>query len=322
MPIEIYDSDEEDLIFLTSRAHSSRDRSETLRAEQRATDAFFADQVIDLTGDDTELVNHNVIRPGELPLMSVPTQSGSAVQRDDFVEVISTKLGDYQVDFIFVLRIVRDKNGRARARGIPYVKAKRLKGKLPPRLNEVCMVHHIQSDSAGVKEGVPLVLDIDPTNIIKKRTLVTTNSEYPTHAVSTMAYGSSSTTGKRREQIAERCGNLVCRWKLTVYFTINGKKTKPLEEAIKRLHASEILEIKFWNPECALSYHWRGRQHKGGSWNSPRENRTLGPDGKRDRAVDQKYTLFDSFAGAGGVSRGAQSAGFRVIHAVDKAPEV
>lgn len=322
MPIEIYDSDEENLIFLTSRAHSSRDRSETIRAEERATDAFFADQVIDLTSDDTELVNHNVIRPGELPLMSLPAQSGSAVQRDDFVEVISTKLGDYQVDFIYVLRIVRDKNGRARARGIPYVKAKRLKGKLPPRLNEVCMVHHIQSGSDGGKEGVPLVLDIDPTNIIKKRTLVITNAEYPTHAVSATAYGSSLTTSKRRELIAERCGTLVCRWKLTVYFTINGKKTKPLEEAVERLHASEIPEVKFWNAECALSYQWRGRQHKGGSWNSPRDNRNLGSDGKRGRAADQKYTLFDSFAGAGGVSRGAQSAGFRVIHAVDKAPEV
>lgn len=41
-----------------------------------------------------------------------------------------------------------------------------------------------------------------------------------------------------------------------------------------------------------------------------------------EREQGQRYTVFDSFSGAGGVSRGAQMAGFKIQYAVDKANDV
>lgn len=40
------------------------------------------------------------------------------------------------------------------------------------------------------------------------------------------------------------------------------------------------------------------------------------------RNTGQKYTVFDACSGAGGVSRGAQMAGYKISYGVDKAPEV
>lgn len=45
-------------------------------------------------------------------------------------------------------------------------------------------------------------------------------------------------------------------------------------------------------------------------------------ENNKTQSHGQKYTMFDSCSGAGGVSRGALMAGFKVQYAIDKAPQV
>ncbi|KAJ4132932.1 hypothetical protein NW754_015745 [Fusarium falciforme] len=118
--------------------------------------------------------------------------------------------------------------------------------------------------------------------------------------------------------------------KLQVYFTGQGSRKRQAEEAFVRVHESEVLEPKYRISEEVLSNQWRGTRVKGGSWaptfNSQQGCINLDDDNgikqKKIRAQGQKYTVFDSCSGAGGVSRGALMAGFKIQYAIDKAPEV
>ncbi|PHH72024.1 hypothetical protein CDD80_4823 [Ophiocordyceps camponoti-rufipedis] len=72
------------------------------------------------------------------------------------------------------------------------------------------------------------------------------------------------------------------------------------EVALSRMRSSDCSQVGYRVPESKLREEWRGSQ-----------------------AVRQapnpfhRYTLFDAFCGAGGVSRGADMAGFDVTHAMD-----
>ncbi|RMJ14437.1 hypothetical protein CDV36_005870 [Fusarium kuroshium] len=118
--------------------------------------------------------------------------------------------------------------------------------------------------------------------------------------------------------------------KLEVYFTGQGSRKRQTEEAFVRVHESEVLEPRYRISEEVLSNQWRGTRVKGGSWaptfNSQQSCINLDDDDrfkqKKIRAKGQKYTVFDSCSGAGGVSRGALMAGFKIQYAIDKAPEV
>lgn len=52
------------------------------------------------------------------------------------------------------------------------------------------------------------------------------------------------------------------------------------------------------------------------------DNLQTGPSINNCRSFGQQYTLFDAFSGAGGVSRGAKMAGFKIKYAVDKDEDV
>lgn len=307
------EEEDDDLIFLTSRPYHSPSRSTTLPAEDETVTVLFDDQVIDLTLDDAELLEKNVIRKGEHILLSVAAQSGSIVRREDFVEVISSMLGRTRVDFIHVSQVIRDTAGNTKVRGVPFVRSKSLRGKLPDRLNEVCMIHHIHRGANGQEN--PILLDVDPKNVIKKRTLVFTNKEYPMNA-------HVPSEDPRRNKITRKAGNLVCRWRMKVYFTVNGTKSRPDEEVMERLHATEVREHQYWSSQASLSFNWRGTRHKGGSWRPGVRNIHSAQPENGFRSPGQKYSFFDSFAGAGGASRGAERAGLKVSYAVDKSPEV
>ncbi|RSL60351.1 hypothetical protein CEP54_006797 [Fusarium duplospermum] len=118
--------------------------------------------------------------------------------------------------------------------------------------------------------------------------------------------------------------------KLEVYFTGQGSRKRQTEEVLVRVHESEVLEPQYRISEEVLSNQWRGTRVKGGSWsptfNSQQGYINLDDDNgikqKKIRAKGQRYTVFDSCSGAGGVSRGALMAGFKIQYAIDKAPEV
>ncbi|KAF5621744.1 DNA (cytosine-5-)-methyltransferase [Fusarium sp. NRRL 52700] len=114
--------------------------------------------------------------------------------------------------------------------------------------------------------------------------------------------------------------------KLEVCYTGQGSRRKQIEESLVRIDSSEVSRREYRISDEILRNRWRGTTAKGGSWNPFSGGHLIDLESERpneeDRSHGQQYTLFDSCSGAGGVSRGALMAGFKVRYALDKAPEV
>ncbi|KAF7551789.1 hypothetical protein G7046_g7608 [Stylonectria norvegica] len=296
-----------DVEFLTERIstdRNNRSRSCTLGLSAEPED-LFEDEVIDLTCDDLDIARHHLLDDGEFALEKCRAanyfiQAGSCLEAKEFF------LGKYRIDFILVRIIVRCRStGQIKIRGTPLARNRRLLGKLPKKPNEVCMILHF-NDKNNSTNGL---VDICPTTVIRPRNLVLTNAIWPQHCSSSES------------------GNLTCRWKLEVTFTIQGNQAKPQEQAIVRLQADDAL-VQYRISEELLCNQWRGSRTRGGSWTPSQGHQADFIDldeitkPQSLRSCGQQYTVFDSYSGAGGVSRGAKMAGFRVQYAVDKSDEV
>jgi DNA (cytosine-5)-methyltransferase 1 len=235
-------------------------------------------------------------------------------------------MGKYEIEFIEVKVLARQPNNHVLVRGIPFARNRGLMGKLPKKQNEVCKILHFKR-STDTGANTPLTVDVSEMAIINIHRLVYTNAIWPQYS---NARRFAMHTPNRAEQIAEReaSGMLVCRWKLKVFFKLNGRKTQPEEEVLERIHSSEVSDARYKVSDDVLCNRWRGGRIRGGSWSPGADHgiidlenthRCHSSDAKR---AHQKYTLFDSFSGAGGVSRGAQTAGLKVSYAVDSSPDV
>ncbi|CAH0017034.1 unnamed protein product [Clonostachys rhizophaga] len=279
------------------------------------------DEVIDLTIDDSETTTAQ-IKYGEHALTSYRGPSG-IIKPGDFVEVQLVKIGKYQVNFILISAIVRTIMGEHKIRGIPYIRNRYLCNMLPKKRNEVCQILHFDKDDVT---RAPTLVDANIRFVRKPHTLIITNAVWPQHSVASPCVG--LVHGQAGEgRVAEETDPLVCRWKFEIRSLRQAAMFKPLEECLVRVHESEVSEAKYRVAEAEISNIWRGRSYPGGSWPLEAEERPTTDtktNGHRPtpRSASQKYTLFDSFAGAGGVSRGAKMAGLKVTHAIDKAAEV
>ncbi|KLO84060.1 Uncharacterized protein LW93_848 [Fusarium fujikuroi] len=114
--------------------------------------------------------------------------------------------------------------------------------------------------------------------------------------------------------------------KLEVRYAGQGSRRKQAEESVVRIDSSEVSRREYRISNEILRNRWRGTTVKGGSWNPFFGGDLIDLESERpneeDRSHGQQYTIFDSCSGAGGVSRGALMAGFKVRYALDKAPEV
>ncbi|KAF4124578.1 DNA (cytosine-5)-methyltransferase 1 [Geosmithia morbida] len=280
------------------------------------------DDVVDLTIDESNL-SYRALHEGEYALASCRV-SGSVVERDDCVEVLDTSLGAYKVSFVIVKAIVSARPGSVIIRGIPLSRTRDLAGMLPKKRDEVCQVLHINRD--GGQNEAPGLIDVNLSSVVAKRAVIMTNSLWPKH---------SSILSSR--DLDGHQGSLVCRWSFRIYSTSEGRRSKPIEEALERIQPSEVINPQYRDLEDDQCYQWRGGRVPGGSWRpeAPREphvdivhldaetsHKAEHRERLRYRQRGQKYTVFDSFCGAGGVSRGAQTAGMIVTHAVDKSEEV
>ncbi|KAM3479053.1 hypothetical protein MY5147_001917 [Beauveria neobassiana] len=86
---------------------------------------------------------------------------------------------------------------------------------------------------------------------------------------------------------------------------------KAEEELLEHLRSDDLLDAKYRVSDKEVSELWRGPRKRGGGWKTTAES-LQSLDISISRGPGQTYTLFDSFSGAGGVSRGAQDAGFKV----------
>jgi DNA (cytosine-5)-methyltransferase 1 len=293
----------------------SASSSHTLgREEESPAVGLLENEVVDLTEDDG-LGSYQ--DPGP-PRPSINTSAGM-ILHGDLVEISERQMGSYQINFILV-KSIETIQGQAIIRGIPLIRTVALLGALPKKLNELCMVLHRQVDNCRIVQA-PLLMDVNPHLILRKRKLVVTNAIWPLYNPHT-----TSRHDIRRLDRIRHYGSLICRWKMTIVSNQQGCQTKPEEEILERIQWSEVIDPSYRVSNDILRNQWRGGRIKGGSWSSAGDSDglTVCVDHavQQDTSVTRKYTLFDAFSGAGGVSRGAQSAGFKVAYAVDKEPSV
>lgn len=282
------------------------------------------DEVVDLTIDDSS-TSHQTLRGGEYALAS--WRAGHDIIRpEDCIEVRGISLGIYDIHFVVVKIIARAHTGNITLRGIPLTRTRGLAGKLPKKPNEVCRILHLDN---GDNDQIPALVEVPTKSVIKKRSLIVTNALYPEYCCQDFR---SMRDDSERNQAKELHGTLVCRWSFKIFSVKQRTKSKPVEEVLERIHVSEVHQVQYRKSDESLSYQWRGGRILGGSWSEKHPSRppTIDLESSepqlqarpRLRQQGQKYTLFDSFSGAGGASRGAQMANFKVTHAVDKAEEV
>ncbi|OAA55683.1 C-5 cytosine methyltransferase DmtA [Cordyceps fumosorosea ARSEF 2679] len=316
--------DNDDDVFVRSRHRHRRRRSASVAStstllpdladdddfceiveEDAEPNVLFAGEVIDLTKDDSErLAQHH--RPDETEMDSVTAPCGTTIKRENCIQVRDTFLGELKINFLQVKAIIRDRNKRIYIRGIPYTKLRHLNEKIRSRVNEICVVLHVLKHP-GQEPEPPVLVDVEPDCVVRWRKLIVTNAQYPAHAVDARRYARPSLSLEKQTKAAERCGPVVCRWSITIQYSINARdRNKAEEELIEHLCSSDILHAEYRVPD----------EHNA----DPDAPRSL--DTPIVRRPDQAYTLFDSFSGAGGVSRGAQDAGFKIRYAIDKEPEV
>ncbi|KAL7928481.1 S-adenosyl-L-methionine-dependent methyltransferase [Trichoderma chlorosporum] len=333
---------DEEVQFLTSRIVASEERrratsSVTLgrggdddeEGDVEDVVELFEEEVIDLTGHELENGAYGQLHEGELPVEKYRDPlSGTQFLRGDFIQVRNVELGTYEIEFVQIQVIARDRFGRYKIRGTPFVRTRKLQGKLPKKSNEICMILHIQRGNSG-EELPPVLVDVSTTSIVKKRELVITNAVYPEHGYNAAHLGSTSGNEETQQRRAESHGSLVCRWKFTIYFTMQrqSRATRPEEEVLERVQFDDVPISRYRVSDETLCNQWRGGRTKGGSWPQSGsrivdlESRPFlggATQSSSNRRIGQKYTFFDSFSGAGGVSRGAQSSGFKVQMSVDE----
>lgn len=215
---------------------------------------------------------------------------------DDLVKIRRTTLGPFEVDFLLITALVVDRAREQVIYGLPLIRCPKAAGKLVEDFYELCLVHCFER-SAG-SWGSPVQIIVRPEDVTQKRSITFTNK----------AYATSNHLSERR---------LICRWKLECYYAycLTKDSQKPTEESFQKLSSKDNLPHSDWIDPEALQFNWRRRAAK-------TQPTRFTPPPTMGRPSPPKYTLFDAFSGAGGVSRGAQSAGFKVKYAVDKAPEV
>lgn len=256
------------------------------------------DEIIDLTIDDSE-IRRSPLREGDYALARIRL-SGDVITPGCFVEVHLMKFFGYTINFVLVKAIIRDGQGNTILRGIPYTRSRNLDSKLPKKLNEVCEILHF--DQEGSPDDYTL-FDAPVEAFVKLRRMVKTNVVWIPQPHPEFR---DIRDHEERKRVVEALGTLFCRWQFTIISVTQRKVVKPVEEVLRRYTESEI-ELQHQEKDGDIRAAWRN------------ERRTVEGNQEPSRA---KYTLFDSFSGAGGVSRGAQMAGFRVSHAIDSASEV
>ncbi|KAG9258670.1 S-adenosyl-L-methionine-dependent methyltransferase [Emericellopsis atlantica] len=269
--------------------------------------------VIDLTIDD-ETESPNLSE--ERSVASI-RHNNETLHVGNLVEVWEKKVGDYEVDFLQIDRVIqsRDQQQKTWLQGIPFIRNRNMRGMLPNKPNEVCRIEHIV---AGGLDPSPILMDVPLNKVGKVRSLIFTNALWPQFRSSELA----NTRRHAEYRPTPNDSTLVCRWKFKIYSIPQGRSKKPVEEVFETISVTEVDNPRHRVEDYHLSQQWRGGVTPGGAWAA---GDTLPKSAEHvditPRRRGQKYTVLDAFSGAGGLSRGAQSAGFKITHAIDKSDE-
>ncbi len=252
--------------------------------------------------------------------------------RQDAASTGPLPFGDFEtsVQFILIKLITYDDStGVVAIRGLPFVRTRRLGGRIHKKLNELCLVYEIDEDDARPPEQQALLeVVVDDSVIFIKRLLRRTNKHFPCDR--DPRFTQPDWQGDRQRELLSQEGQLVCRWEYHVYHrnAASRKARKPCEEAFSHLRYDDADE-GFRTLDEAHVNAWRGGRVRGGSFGCPLDPIEVpdghcivdlengGPVPPIRQKPGQAYTFGDMFCGAGGATRGATSAGFKIAIAVD-----
>ena len=229
--------------------------------------------------------------------------------------------------FLRIVSILEDRRtGEISLKGFLFQRAVELDGLLPFKRNEVAMIMELDKhDPRNILEQSTGVHKL--AAVVRIRELVKTNQQYP-------ALGFRETDPESirlgEDYMNDHC-RLVCRWN---YVNIN--KNEGFLRRVTDVESDEGCSV----PQGQLRHAYRGATTTGGDsagWLESEEafdrNERMrcffidplgfhsdSTDTPRNRRQQRRHTFGDGFCGAGGASRGAYSAGFRVEWGFDHDP--
>ncbi|KAJ4416572.1 hypothetical protein N0V85_002234 [Neurospora sp. IMI 360204] len=289
-------------------------------------------EVIDITEDNIEPYERNRgpangSRPGEESLPHFLLRDQAFHLRPGMtVELIEPELiGKFSISFVRISSITRQAyTNNVTIRGHGFTRAKEMNGMLSKQLNECCLVAMVDTqDPRPWKEQA--IIDIKPENVLTIRILRVTNAAFPQHR------DNSAEIGSQRQDVKDM-GILVSRYSYVEYHHTE----KPREWAFIRVREEEADE-NFRVSDNVLVNGWRGGKVLGGSFvpaeqghghdRGPRyvhnledltsAHPSMTAPGRTHVSSEQKYTAGDTFAGAGGASRGITDSGLHLEFCVD-----
>lgn len=321
---------------------SGEDFEQAIFAEEELSKDIY---YVDLTGEApgsypapaTASTTASFSRPPSTPLHrfeliepQLRLENGEMIQTGNIV-ALKEPLDRFKIQFIKVHVIIRNtQNGQVRVRGWPYTRSKNLDGKLLRKLNEVCLIGHVDEEDPRpwIDQALIDVWESDISHI--RRGLRTTNAPFPQ-----MRFG-DSTYARMGKKWVEEHETLVCRYHYYLLYRDVIKKKMEIAHHWVLLHVNEDMADREYRIRDATKINdWRGGKVPGGSYcGHGIEPEIVSVDDDEDcepcnietgvefdtsikRRPGQKYTVGDVFSGSGGASRGIQQAGLKLVFAVD-----
>ena len=228
-------------------------------------------------------------------------------------------------DFLRIKAILEDRRtGEIWLKGFRFQRNMYLEGLQESKVNEVTMMMNYDPNNA---RAVAEQSTIELAAVVKIRELVMTNHQFPA-----LSFREMGPTGSK-EYTRNHC-RLICRSK---YLCISEN-----EGYLMRLTDVES-DGGYSVPQAELRKTFRGRTIKGGTCPAlsdeeaafdrleRRRSRNLDPlrfhgqnpatNESVSRHRERKYTLYDSYSGGGGISRGGHDAGLKIEGGFDQDPD-
>ncbi|RYP91202.1 hypothetical protein DL770_002679 [Monosporascus sp. CRB-9-2] len=295
------------------------DEGDLERLEAEIEREVYSSNAIDLSDDDTP--SPSPLLTGNKPrftLFARYSWNGMTIEKGTVVEI--EKLYKYKFGIRFLkVQLIRQEGSSVILQGIPYARARDMRGVFPLKGNEV--VEILTTYENDPREWTAqAAIEVNVEKVLCVRELQLTNILYP-HA----RYGIQKFTTRKE---AEERGILTCRWRMVTSYksVVVEMKEGPLySRSLQRLMADDVTDPNLRVADAKLLNAWRGGKVRGGSHipgapSVPVVNLddSDSPSARpMPRAPGQAYTFGDAFCGAGGASSGARSAGFKVKIACD-----
>lgn len=228
------------------------------------------------------------------------------------------RVGRYEAEFVEVHEIwVAHKGDDSFVRGRTYARTRNLEGRIEPRINEVCEIYELDENDHRANDPATYLeqalVEVPIQNIKTIRTLHKTNKAFPECRFDRVRYK----TKEEREDKAP----LTCRWIMILSYPDPRyrRQQRPIAGEVTRHYSqNDIPRGRHRIPDSE-----RRKLHektRGGSF-IPNGAPQADPEAAQiHRTPGQKYTLVDTFCGAGGYSKGAEMAGIKILAACDNWP--